>query len=272
MQKPSNGATNIYETGTFRHDMPGELKRLRLLESIFDHTTKKILQDRNPLPNWSCAEVGAGGGSIARWMSGLCPQGHVVATDTDTRFLLPAQGANLSVRSHDLRRDDFEPGTFDLVHCRSVLAHLPNADEILAKMSRWLKPNGWLVVEEPSIAMCADSPYPEFAKLFTMLDSLLAKQGAGLRWSRTLPRTFSRLALANSGMRVTDFTCGQNGQIDEFCRQTFTQVYPVANSMGLITQREFDAGMAMFDDPCFVDTGFSLFSVWGQRINSANLR
>src|SRR5215207_1546091 len=61
---------------------------------------------------WHCLEVGAGRSSIADW---LCrrvgPQGHVLATDLDVRFVeAGVPHTNLEVRRHDIRFDPL-PGT-----------------------------------------------------------------------------------------------------------------------------------------------------------------
>jgi len=55
---------------------------------------------------WRCLEVGAGGGSIAEWLCDrVGPDGRVVATDLDTRWVAKLSQPYLEVRVHDLLED-----------------------------------------------------------------------------------------------------------------------------------------------------------------------
>ena len=46
-----------------------ELNRLRILERIFDPSTKRHLEMIGVSEGWKCLEVGAGTGSVAQWLS-----------------------------------------------------------------------------------------------------------------------------------------------------------------------------------------------------------
>jgi 2-polyprenyl-3-methyl-5-hydroxy-6-metoxy-1,4-benzoquinol methylase len=94
--------------------------------------------------------VGAGGGSIAEWLAGqVGPDGRVLATDIDTRFLEQlSHKKNVEVRRHDIVSDSLPERAFDLVHARLVLLHLPERDRVLGRMAAALKPGGWLLTEE----------------------------------------------------------------------------------------------------------------------------
>ena len=91
-------------------------------------------------------EVGGGGGSMAEWLCELVgPEGEVVATDVETKFLEAIEARNLRVLAHDIVNDPLEEGAFDLIHIRAVLAHLPQRDDIVRRLVAALKPGGWLV-------------------------------------------------------------------------------------------------------------------------------
>ena len=99
--------------------------RLSALASMFDATTQRHLLGRGVGPGWHCLEVGGGGGSIASWLANrVLPDGRVVATDLDTRFLETLSIPNLEVRRHDIVTDPLPESTFDLIHVRLVLVHL----------------------------------------------------------------------------------------------------------------------------------------------------
>ncbi|MGH3773082.1 MAG: class I SAM-dependent methyltransferase [Pseudonocardiaceae bacterium] len=92
---------------------------------------------------WSCLEVGAGIGSIARWLAQRVGRtGRVVATDLDTRFFEDAAGANLDVWRHDITRDSLPVTEFDLVHVRWLLDLLPDREASIEKLIAALKPGG----------------------------------------------------------------------------------------------------------------------------------
>ena len=115
---------------------------------------------------WRCLEVGAGHGSIARWLAEqVGPQGLVVATDLNPRFLTEIQLPNVEVRRHDIRTDPLESHTYDLAHCRGVLAHLREPHLAVRRMVEALRMGGWLLIEEGNLssigAVDADHPLAE---------------------------------------------------------------------------------------------------------------
>src|SRR5712691_334154 len=102
-----------------------ERERLSLLERAADPLSQRRLAALRIQPGWRCLEVGAGHGSIVRWLAAqVGPQGWVVATDINPRFLTAMQLPTVEVRQHDIRTDPLEPGRYDLAHCRSVLIHM----------------------------------------------------------------------------------------------------------------------------------------------------
>ena len=122
--------------------------RLAAAEALLDPGTIKVLQQVGVTDGWRCLEVGAGGGSIARWLATVVGrQGLVVATDLTTEHL-QVEPATVEVRQHDIVRDPLEEATYDLVHARLVLEHLPERGAVLRKLANALRPGGWLVVED----------------------------------------------------------------------------------------------------------------------------
>ncbi len=126
-----------------------ERQRLAVLEATFDPWTIRALEGSGPRAGHRCLEIGAGSGSIARWLRArVGPTGHVVATDIDTRFLDSSAAPNLEVRRHDILTDPIETGAFDLVHARFVLEHIEGRDRALERMVGALKPGGAIIIED----------------------------------------------------------------------------------------------------------------------------
>lgn len=126
-----------------------ERDRLRLIETIFDPASRRRLLLGGLKDGDRCLEVGAGAGSVMRWLAEqVGPSGHVTAVDINTRFL-GNPPANVQVVAGDIRALPLEPNSFDLVHARYVLVHIPEYKRVLDALWKALKPGGALVIEEP---------------------------------------------------------------------------------------------------------------------------
>ena len=103
---------------------------------MFDGVTRGHFDRLGVGPGWRCWEVGAGGRSIPEALAAAVgPTGYVLATDINTDInpaWLDPHGT-YEVRRHDIVADP-PPGTFDLVHARLVLVHLPDRARAVATM------------------------------------------------------------------------------------------------------------------------------------------
>jgi len=130
-----------------------ELERLRMIEQVFDPASRKRLLATGLQAGWRCLEVGPGAGSMMNWMGQVVgPMGQVVAVDLDPKFLGELGRLNVSVVRADIRTAQLPQQSFDLVHARYVLIHIPDYETALNRMLDCLKPGGWLVLEEPDFS------------------------------------------------------------------------------------------------------------------------
>jgi SAM-dependent methyltransferase len=255
-----------YAAGLLGHDQPTELRRLRLRERLMDPHTRRILLERGLGPGWRCLELGAGTGSIARWLARRCTDGRVVATDLDTRHLEALGVPSLEVLRHDAVADDFPEGSFDLVHARSLLANVPERDTVLAKIVRWLAPGGWAGLEEPAMIVHDSSPYPAFRRLFDAYERALAlSHGCDVRWPRWLPLLLHEAGLVEIGMQPTLQLVGDGGIAEQVWRTALEQAREQMISNELISEDDFAHGLALLNEPSFVDVAMVLISTWGRR-------
>jgi SAM-dependent methyltransferase len=133
-------------------DQP-ELERLRMIEQVFDPASRRRLLGTGLQEGWRCLEIGPGAGSIMTWMSELVgPTGQVLAVDLDPKFLGGTVRPNVTVMQGDVRTAELPERSFDLVHARYVLIHIPDYERALNRMLACLKPGGWLVLEEPDFS------------------------------------------------------------------------------------------------------------------------
>lgn len=130
-----------------------EIERLQAIEQEFDPASQRRILATGLTEGWHCLEVGAGAGSIMRWMAEkVGERGKVVAVDLNTRFIATSNLSNVEVREGDIRDLASENYAFDLIHTRYVLIHIPDFHVVLSKLLNLLKPGGWLVLEEPDFS------------------------------------------------------------------------------------------------------------------------
>ena len=257
-------------TSAYVFDNAAAPTRLRFagLPLVFDPGTIRHLEERGVSPGWRCLEVGAGGGSIARWLAErVGPAGFVLATDIDTRFLDGLRLPNLEVRRHDIGTEPLPVDTFDLVHCRLVLEHVPQREAALAWMAAALKPGGWLVAEEfgpypwpPGLDL---EPVVPLRALELLVEVALA---SGLvRYGPSLPARMQALYLSDIGAegRIFRWTGGSPGAW--VIRAGIQQLREAILATGRISEDEVAADLARLDDPAFAFASPLLWAVWGRR-------
>lgn len=186
-----------------------ERRRLELLESVFDTKTQEWLTATGALENRRCLEVGAGAGSIARWLAdAVGANGHVTAVDTNIRHLVELRDRVQVVEGH-LAELPLDAAAFDLVHARYVLIHNANAGALLDAMLRALAPGGALVLEEPDfgVASALVGPAPwmrSFDAVGRATNAMFAARGLDGAFGRRLPELVRERAL---GAAKIEFEC-----------------------------------------------------------------
>lgn len=184
---------------TFPDDL--EFLRLRALEQVWDENTRSVLESRVGVQRgWRCLELGAGAGSIARWLAKrVGPSGSVVAADINCRFLLDMP-RNVEVRSLNAAGGQFGCEEFHLVHHRSVLSYVPGREEVLVRLMYSLCPGGWLVSEEPDFryrVIAGDSGKRVLARFFDALRLILASKGVDFSFAPRMSDLFRDLGLVD---------------------------------------------------------------------------
>lgn len=163
---------------SFDNDDPESVGRHSYLSAMLDELTFGRLGALGDLTGRRCLEVGAGGGSVARWLAGRTgPDGRVLATDLNIRHLPTGDG--YSVLQHDLVTEPVPDGPWDVIHARLVLLHIPQRAEILARLAAALAPGGALVIEDWATEfgkLCLSAPDPETADLINHYQDLLVNQ------------------------------------------------------------------------------------------------
>jgi SAM-dependent methyltransferase len=244
-------------------------ERLGLLEAVADPNSIRHLEALGIAEGWQCADVAAGGGSIAEW---LCRRvgatGHVLATDIDTRFLDVLKYPNLEIRRHDIVRQPLPAASFDLVHARALLVHLTDRAAALRHMVEALKPGGWLLLEETDyVSMVLDprSPTEGLAKGQAALRHFLTAAGFDEGYGRRLFGDVRGEGLVDLGAEghVALSTLGTPRH--QFELLSFAQFRDRLIQADLLTEAEADAYVAALSHEDFISMGPILMAVWGRR-------
>jgi SAM-dependent methyltransferase len=138
-----------------------ERARLAMLAELHDPFTERQLEAIGVGEGWRCLDAGAGAGAVTRLLAArVGPAGSVLATDLDTRLLEEVAGGTVEVRRHDLLADPLPEASFDLVHARCLLMHVPARLEALRRLRAPVRPGGWVAVCDTDFTTIELSPAP----------------------------------------------------------------------------------------------------------------
>jgi SAM-dependent methyltransferase len=252
-----------------------EAARLGKLQGLHDDATQRRLRQLGMRPSWRCLELGAGAGSIASWMAEqVGPGGTVWAVDRDTAQLRWLEKApNVSVIEDDLTTMSFPVDNFDLIHSRSVLMHVDDADAVVTKLVPALRPGGVVLFEEADGAPAdtAVDPPPPFVEVMVPL----ARRWT---WARHLPDLLERLGLVdvNDELREGPLTGGT--AVGAFWQHTLRSIRSLvtdpttmrASGGRVVDETSLDAMLALLDDPGFAIPFALRHNVSARRPGGAN--
>lgn len=256
-----------------QHQAAGE--HHRALAALLDpHTRARVEQ----LPQWpgmrQALDVGAGGGSMARWLAGRLP--HVVAADHDPAWLtgherVTAVAVDLVADEHRLAA---RLGTgHDLVLARMTLQHIPSRERLVPALADLLAPGGVLLVEDwhvrpPEQQHIAHAPSAADRELMVAYRRAVAavfdRAGVDRMWAR---RSWQMMLQAGLGEVDTRFhgefwAGGSPGMT--LMGTTAAQLRPRLLDAGM-TGEQLDRVAALAHDPALVVEGHPLYSTSGVR-------
>jgi SAM-dependent methyltransferase len=250
-------STTLY---TWDNGMIAGRRRLELLEEILDAATERRFDWIGVRRGWRCLEIGAGGGSVCDM---LCrrvgPAGHVTAIDIDARFVQGLNYSNLEIREENVLDIDLPASTFDLVHTRFTLCHIPEREVLLEKLISTLKPGGTLFLEEPDGHSIATLDATEWHDLTMRVFGIIERRGSNILWARGLPARVLSLGLRNIRVEV-DLPYFQGGSNQaEFWKMTWAKVRDTAGAGS--DAEQWNRELAVLDDSSQIFPGLMNFTV-----------
>ena len=248
----------------FPHAAPDESRRLELFQQRLDPLTKRRVERLPVGPGAACLEIGGGHGSITQWLSELVGlNGSVTATDLQLDFLTSIDAPNVEVLRHDLRTDTFPERSFDLIHTRAVLMHIPDDPEIIRRMASWLRPGGWLLLEEPDFGMWLADADPVWATHPEAWHETFPN--GSLSRGRRLLEQIHQLGLVDVGADAELDIIKPGTPLAEIYSLSMAAIGPAAVEAGALTTEQATALVDRPTNPDFLACGFAHIGVWGRR-------
>ena len=244
------------------------------LEAVFDPVTRGHLTRLGLAHGARCLEVGAGSGSIARWMADQVGRaGYVLAADLDPRWCRPDGRTQLDVQALDLVADPIPPGPWDVIHERLVLQHLPERLVVLARLVDELAPGGVILVEDLDTGevRTVDREGPDHELIVRMaraFNQLLATRGGVSDFAANALRTLRGLGLEDTGasghVAIDHGGAGWATVQEANARQVRAGLHDQGISAG-----DIDRYLAVLADPDTIVGSSVLVSAWGRRSDAA---
>ncbi|MGH9010660.1 MAG: class I SAM-dependent methyltransferase [Acidimicrobiia bacterium] len=258
---PVPATSNYPLDNAWEHAQP----RLRALERIYDPASTRRLEALGVGAGWRCLEVGAGGGSITRWLcSKVGATGRVLAVDLDTRFVADIRAVNLDVARLDITTADLPRGAYDLVHARGVLCCLPQREAVLDALVASLAPRGWLLLEEPDEYATPALDSGLHGEMLTRMLGVLVSAGIDLTWARDLPARLHQRGLHAIGAESEVPFIGGGSPATEYFRLTALQLRDMVLAAGASAE-QLDQWNAALDNPAQWFPSYGLVAAWGRR-------
>jgi SAM-dependent methyltransferase len=173
-----------------------ELERLRLQAEMWEPAGRDLLAKLGPGEGRRVVDIGCGALGWLRVLSEwVGPSGQVIGTDIDdtlldaARTLVEDEGlTNVTLRRDDLFASTLEPGSFDLVHARFVIAPVGRGAEQLAVYRKLAAPGALLVLEEPDTGSWHfNPPAPAAERLIDLTRQAFTSVGSDLDAGRSVP-------------------------------------------------------------------------------------
>jgi ubiquinone/menaquinone biosynthesis C-methylase UbiE len=277
--QPTDSATGqdagaVYPLGSSR----GESTRLQRQAEELAADSAVLLDRVGLLAGQSAIDLGCGPRGVLDLLAErVAPAGRVVGLDSDpahaamaAEFAAGRGLGGVEVITADARSTGLPPGSFDLVHARTLLVNLPAPAEVAAEMTRLARPGGWVACMEPDTehALCYP-PHPAFDRLHDIFTVAFRRNGGNPWIGRRVPELLRRAGLEQVEVeaRVQMYPHGNSRRTIRL--DLVQSMRPQVLEMGLATAAELDeldaAARAHLDDPHTVVMSGLLFLTWGRK-------
>jgi ubiquinone/menaquinone biosynthesis C-methylase UbiE len=225
-----------------------EYDRLRRQAAVWEPATVQVLDDIGIQPGMRCLDVGSGVGSVSALMaSRVGPQGQVVCLDSDSRvgqialIDLHRRGYHqVSFKRGDVNQtNEIAPGSFDVVFGRFLLLHMVDPAATLRRMYGWVKPGGWLVIQDYDCLPLEIHPQlPLVAEFRRVFFAVMAQTGRDLRLGLKLRAIFAQAAAGDDVTTRVHARQTTLAEAAEMIAGVYRSVLPMALELGVTNDRD----------------------------------
>jgi SAM-dependent methyltransferase len=166
----------------------------------------------------------------------------------DARFLRALNHPQLDVHEADILSCDLPVASFDLVHTRWTLLHIPERDRVLLRLIDLLKPGGTLFLEEADANPVETLDRTGWHDLSGRVFPVIALRGSKVDWARHLPYMVVQLGLQRVRAEAEhQYFFGGSG-LAEFWKISWKRVRDGVAASGADVA-DWDRELAELDDP-----------------------
>jgi SAM-dependent methyltransferase len=199
-------ATDVYALGRD----PGESARLQRQAEELRPDSASLFDRVGLRPGQHAIDLGCGPRGILDLLAErVAPGGSVVGVDADPGHVAMAREytaqrglVSVQIVAADARCTGLPPGSFDLVHARTLLVNVPDPAEVLAEMVRLARPGGWVASLEPDVegAVCYPA-HPAYTRMWQLFRTAFGRHGADLLIGRRLAELYRGPGCTTSASR-----------------------------------------------------------------------
>jgi SAM-dependent methyltransferase len=266
-EEPTGTYADLFTSADF--DM--ETERIRLLARVFDPDSRELVESAGLRPGMRCLDLGAGWGSMTRWLAEQVAPGEVIALDRSPALVQRnADLPNVTVIEADITAPEtaalIEPGSLDLIHVRALLGSLAEPMVVLERLYGWLAPGGVLVMSDMWLSPFCGTMGETVVRVFRVATDFMAKTvGNDLEWPPRLPERLAAVGLERVGMHVSAPVLSAGSDLAESVLLAVLQLRPLLVPAGAVTDDEIDKAVADLRRPGVVGAPEVMLTAWGYK-------
>jgi ubiquinone/menaquinone biosynthesis C-methylase UbiE len=267
-------ATAIYALGRDRE----ESSRLRQQSDEMRPYSAALLDRAGLTGGQSAIDLGCGpSGIIDLLAERVTPGGRVVGLDADpvhaamAREFAAKRGlGSVEVIEADARHTRLPPGSFDLVHGRTLLVTIPDPAEVVAEMTRLARPGGWVVGLEADAehSLCYPAN-PAWDRLCEIFRTAFSRNGADPFIGRRMAELYRQAGLAGVGAECLAPVHPAGDSRRTIRLDLVRSMRPVIVEQGIADEAELDeldhAVREHLADPDTLVVPFMYIMAWGRK-------
>ncbi|MEM9632116.1 MAG: methyltransferase domain-containing protein [Pseudomonadota bacterium] len=246
-----------------------ERKRLVALAELLDPYTFHILEQLDIQPSWECLEVGAGIGTVSKWIADrLTGTGNVLCTDLQTKFIDEIEHPHLRTEQLDIRQSPHHRDCFDLAVVRTVHQHMADHYEAARNLADMVRPGGYLLYIEPDIHPAFSDQHPAWKRVWQAIFQWGERRDIDYFTGRKVADQLSEIGL--KVISVKGETALFNGRdvsnpAHTVYRMTLDIVLPELVELGYLSQTDCEEINTLLDNPKVWLMSFCFFATLARK-------